>query len=142
MNTKSTTLASIVFLIMFATSCSSYVGQTVDIGNPNVCTIYSPQHPCVIGDKDIRIKIEISDSTETGTYSADGAVDLLGKANFNQVTSARINILLINDNVVVDSVPISIVGGEPGATMKFQRAFKADKKFNAITAGYSFRIQG
>lgn len=131
-----------VLLLMILSSCSSYVGRTVDMSQPSVCRISESQSTCILSDKDIRIEIEIDALAEANNYLAKGAVDLLEKANFNEYTNIDLMIYLIDDGVIVDTVIMRLGGGEIGNKIPINRKFTSEKHFDAFIMSYSYRVQG
>lgn len=137
---KNPIIVGIVLLTLaLLSSCSTYVGKPVNMNHPSVCRCIELPKECSVGGDGILVKYTISKSGSQ--YLLEGTAEYAG-ATWTEFSSARFELLLIKDSVIIESVIIAAGQGSLERGVRFKRKFTPQGPFDSTLLGFNMDVQG
>ncbi len=132
-------VVGVLFITVLLSSCSTYVGQPVNMNHPSVCKCVELPKECSAGGDGVLITYTISKSGSR--YLLNGTAEYNG-ANWTEFSNARFELLLIKDGVITESL-ITLGGqGSLERGVRFKKFFTPKEPFDATLLGFNMDVQG
>jgi len=132
----------LIFAIATFSSCSSYVGRTVEMSHSSVCDCRTLPKLCTASDGNFIINYTVSRLNETDTFLVEGSATYQGSATWESFSGAFFTLLLVKDDVIVETVSVAGGQGSLSGTIIFKSKFKTENKFEASLILYNMDVKG